>query len=592
MNRKQLKKGARRVERVTLRHAHKFLVQRWENIQSVRRHIIGWLILVGVLIGGIGLQMVWYQRSYHTEAAAAGGTYAEAVMGPVSTLNPLYVSSPAEAAAKRLVFSSLLTYDTTGHLKGDLADGYSVDQTGKIYTVKLRKDAHWQDSGLVTAQDVLFTINLIKDPTVRSPLRVNWSDVKVKIIDDQTLEFTLPSIYAAFPHALTFGVLPKHLLASVAPSLIRENAYSLAPIGSGPFVVRSIQTTNSASGTKVVHLAANKNYYDGAPKLDRFQLHVYPSHDAIATALKYGEVNAAADLTAADLSSIDQSHYQIDATPVDSGVYALFNTKSAVLSDKQVRRALQIGTNTAAIREKLVAATGDGASALAPKSLDLPFITNTDSTIALPQAPKYSQAEAKKILDQAGWVMQGNTRVKNGESLQLSVVTTKGGDYETVLQQLVGQWRDLGVTVNTQIVDPNDTTQNIVQTVLQHRNFDVLVYELAIGGDPDVYAYWNSSQISERGFNFSNYANQNADDLLLSARTRLEPELRAAKYASFARQWLEDAPAIGLYRSNSYYAHSLTSEAYDPSRPLVSPTDRYSNVIYWTTERENVYKTP
>ena len=163
--------------------------------------------------------------------------------------------------------------------------------------------------------------------------------------------------------------------------------------------------------------------------------------------------------------------------------------------------------------------------------------------------------------------------------------------FEKALDVLASQWRGLGITVTTSIVDPSDTSQNVAKDILQPRRFDVLLYQLTIGGDPDVYAYWHSSQATN-GFNFSNYANAISDDALVSARSRVEPDLRNAKYLTFARQWMADAPAIGLYQATTQYAYSKSVHALTSDEVLVSPGDRYAGVLYWSVGDRLVQRTP
>ena len=131
-----------------------------------------------------------------------------------------------------------------------------------------------------------------------------------------------------------------------------------------------------------------------------------------------------------------------------------------------------------------------------------------------------------------------------------------------------------------------------MQDVLQTRNFEVLLYELAIGADPDVYAYWHSSQIGQTGYNFTSYTNKTVDANLASARSRLEPELRNAKYKQFVKQWYDDAPAIPLYQPAIEYVSLKEVESVKPGLSLVSNADRYADVIYWTVANDTVYKTP
>lgn len=580
-DKKRFSKRVKKAEGATMRHARRFITARLDNIRSVRRHVIGWLSLVGVMILAVGIQFMWFRDGYQTVAAAPGGTYAEASLGPIETLNPLYATTSAEISASRLMFSSLFSYDRTGHLHGDLAESIQA-ASSTSYIVKLRTDARWHDGALVTAKDVAFTVGLIKNPEARSPLRINWRDIAVQAKDDTTLEFQLPATYAAFPNALTFPVLPEHILKGIAAGALRENAFSRSPTGSGPFVFRLLQTGSGESRHKVVHMVSNERYYERTPLLSRFEIHAYDTQDAIVSALRSGEVNAATDITGVDTAQIDTHNYEIANQPINSGVYALLNTTGPLLKDKTVRKALQMATDTKAIRDSI---------GISVPELSTPFVDGQVPGLAA-KAPAYNLERAKTILDGDGWVIKDGVRMKGGQRLILKVITTKNRQYEKALEVLAGQWRKLGVDVGTTVVDPSDPSANFVQLTLQPRNYDVLLYELFIGADPDVYAYWHSSQTVANGYNFSNYSSRVADDALASARSRIEPDLRALKYTTFANQWLDDVPAIGLYQATAEYAYNKHIHAVDNSSRLVSSYDRYANLLDWSVNQRSVYKTP
>lgn len=581
-NNKNFLKRIKKTETVTTRHAHKFIIKRLDSIRSVRRQIIGWLLLVGLLITAVGLQLLWFQQSYQTSTSGEGGTFAEAASGPIDTLNPLYATSSAEVSASRLIFSSLYAYDNTGHLQGDLAENMSVDETGKKYTITLRPNVKWHDGYALTAKDIVFTINLIKNPESRSELTATWQNISVKALSDNVVEFELPAIIAPFPHALTFSILPEHILAKVPAGVVRENSFSRAPIGSGPFQFRLLQTSNTSHSHKVVHMVAFDNYYKGKLKLSRFEIHAYDKQDDIYMALLRGEVSAATDVALADIPKIDTLNYNVTHQPINSGVYAILNTNSEFLKDVAVRQALQIGTNTPQIRKSLLTDV---------PALDSPFVTGQLTGSDIPKAPAFDAAKASELLDTAGWKLENNLRQKDGKKLALNVTTTKNDQYEKALDALAGQWRSLGITINTQVVDTTNSSTDFVQNILQKRNFDVLLSELHIGADPDVYAYWHSSQIGPNGRNFSNYVNPVSDAILVSARTRLEPDLRNAKYKAFSAQWLKDVPAIGLYQPVSEYVSNKYTTVPLPTQ-LISPYDRYSNILYWSVNQKSVYKTP
>lgn len=578
---KELSKRLKKAEGATIKHAQRFVFKRWDSFREARSKIAIWVLVLGVIIGATGLQFWWYQASFSTTTGASGGTYAEAVVGPVDTLNPLFARTSAEEAVGELLFSRLLQYDSTGHLNYDLADNMSLSDDHKTYTLSIRPDARWSDGLYVRARDVVFTVNLVKNAATRATL-TGWDSVQVQEIDDLTVSFTLPAVYAAFPHALRFlPVVPEHILRDVEPSQLREHSFSSSPIGSGAFTLRLVQEIDAKSGREVIHLARNANYFKGEPKLDRVQLNVYSNTDSIKKALAASEVNAAGGLSVLDASELNNKRYTVEFDPINSGVFALFNTTSPNLQDQKVRAALRLATNTSALREEI--------SSNLP-ALDLPIIP-AQLTGQIPQPPAQNLEQAGKLLDEAGWRLDGSVRRKDGSSLNLNAVTIKNSDYEKALGILSSQWRALGVTVTINVVDPTDASQNVAQDILQPRRFDVLLYQLTIGADPDVFAYWHSTQASG-GLNFSNYKNAIADDALSSARTRVEPELRNAKYLTFVRQWLADAPAIGLYQATTQYVHTAGVQSSASTRQLISPQDRYNDIRYLTVGRQAVFMTP
>ncbi|HEX6258594.1 MAG TPA: peptide ABC transporter substrate-binding protein [Candidatus Saccharimonadales bacterium] len=579
-NRKKIGKRARKLEVATLRHAHKFLIQRWTNVREVRRHMLGWLLLVTLLIGATILQLAWYRNSYTVETSLPGGTYAEGVVGPLDTFNPLYATTNAERSASRLLFASLLSYDQESQLRGELAESWGMAKDGEKYTVTLRKDATWHDGQPITSKDVAFTLGLIKNPEVRSPLRLSWESIDVTAPNDRTVVFTLPSPYAPFPHALTFGVLPEHLLKDVPVGLLRESNFNKAPVGSGPFAFRNVQTIDAAEGRKVLHLRSFVGYTGGQPKLDRFQLHIYKDPAQLRQALVSNEVGAVSDLTAHELGRLDMKKFKVSDVAMNNGAFALFRGDSAILKDIEVRRALRLATDTAKIRERL------GGHVL---PLNGPIIGAQYREVMAISPPLHNIAQAERILNKSGWRKNdAGIRVKKGIELSMSVIAVKSGDYPVVLEELAGQWRRIGVKVETRLVNAED----VQQSVLRPRAYDVLLYELAIGADPDVFAYWHSSQMSQNGLNFANYSSPLVDDALESARARNEVALRAEKYKTFTQQWLKDVPAIALYRPVLSYVTTQNIRAIPDDTTIVDAVDRYRMVPYWTVERGLRYTTP
>lgn len=579
-NRRLLRRSARKIEAATLKHAHRFIIRRLDNVRDVRRHALSWLALMILLIGLSVIQLNAYQNAFSKVAPVSGGIYAEGVIGTLDTMNPLFASTAAERAASKLMFGSLLSYDRENKLRGELAETWTSGDDGKTFTVTLRKNLRWHDGQPLTVDDVMYTISLMKNPRVNQALYRTWADVAVKKVGDRQVTFTLPSAYAPFPHALTFGVVPKHLLSSTSPERLRESSFNREPVGSGPFIFRNLQIVNQDASRLVVYMNAFDGYVFGRPKVDRFQLHTYKDQGQLKQGFLTDEVNAAADLNASDMYSIVSAKpaaSEVSRAVIDDGVFALFRNDSPLLKDQTIRSALQQATDRPAILAKL---HGYAAPMEGPLTKDLVSISDR-------QAP-YNQKAAAAKLEAAGWKLNNGIREKDGTPLTLKVVAPKSGDYETVVKAIADNWRKIGVDAQVELVSPASIQQN----VLVPRNYDVLVYELAIGADPDVFAYWHSSQIGPYGFNLADYSSAVSDDLLSSARGRLDPTLRNAKYEAFTRQWLKDVPAVALYQPRLHYIVDTTTHSLTQDTVLADATNRYRGVEYWTVNRDRVNNTP
>lgn len=579
---KRLALRVKHAEGATQRHASRFILRRIENVRLVMTEIMIWLAAIALLIAGLGIQYSWNSQGSKKDGAKSGGVYVEGVIGNISTLNPLLAASEPEQAVSRLLFSSLYNYDVTGALHTDLAESMTV-KDDKVYTIKLR-NAVWHDGKKLTAEDVVYTINLIKNPQVRSPLRVNWLDISARAIDDSTVEFMLPAVYAGFSHALTFPVIPKHILQTVSPSSMREADFSSNPVGSGPFAVKRVQTSESTSSTDVVRMEPNTKYYGAVSTLSRLELRAYGNESLLVKAVNSGEVSAASGLSLSAADNIKSKQYSTKHWLLNKGVYLLMNNRSQTLQDARVRRALRYATDTSSIR----ATVGDNVA-----RLDTPIL---QSQIAqrLPAAPDYNLDKAKALLKEAGWTYnQGQWKGKDGRPLAVAVTTSSGRDeYKKIVDALKQQWSKLGVDVQLREIDTSSTTTSFVQSVLQPRDYDALLYELELGADPDVFAYWHSSQASASGYNFANYSNRTVDNDLVGGRSRTNSALRAAKYIQFVNQWLNDAPAIGLYQSVGSYVLNNGASIVEPRGSLNTMNDRYADVTTWSTGKASVYKTP
>lgn len=548
------------------------VLRRLPKLAAVWRPVSAWLLLMLLIIGGMIAQIANLNNTYQTLAPVGGGIYTEGIVGSFTNANPMYATNEVDKTVAKLMFPGLLTYDRNNRLVGDLASDWSVDAEGRVYTVRLRPNLKWQDGKPLTAQDVVFTYHVIQNPDAQSPLQGSWSGIQVTAKDSRTVTFTLPNPLASFVYGLTNGIVPQHLLANVPMVGMRSSSFnSKSPVGSGPFLWRTIQVSGSgpADAEETIGLAAWPEYYRGAPQLKSFVVRAFADKHAMITAYKKHQLTAMSGLEGVptDLRSDDYIETDSRLTAADM---VFFKTSAGILAEAGVRKALVSAADPAAIIARL--------NYIAPPVRE-PLLNDQ-----LAYDPQYAQhthdpAAANQSLDAAGWGKgPDGIRTKNGQRLTFALTYLDKPEYRQVADALRKQWRTVGVDMRE---DPQDDAT--FTTSLGGHSYDAVLYGISIGVDPDVFVYWDSSQadvLSSNRLNLSEYKSPAADAALEAGRTRIDSQLRVIKYKGFLQAWQQDAPALGLYQPR--YVYLSRTKVYGFERvTLNTPTDRLNNVSDW-----------
>jgi len=263
-----------------------------------------------------------FYQTYMAETkvvAAEDGTYVEDVVGEVKYLSPVFAQTDAEKSASKLIFTGLVKIVDKSTVAPDLAESWTVSEDGKKYTFKLRADAVFSDGTPLTADDIAYTISLIKSPESKSPLLMSWSNVGVTVLDEKTVELDLPNAYGPFIYNCNFGVVPAHLSA---------DEFSKKLIGTGPF--QFTKSTHNDGKIKEIELAPNTNYYGEKSHFSVVKIKFFlQKDDAVKDYEADKDVNA---ITGAD-SGIGKS-FSYESSKKLGLVLNLRNDK---LKDKEVR---------------------------------------------------------------------------------------------------------------------------------------------------------------------------------------------------------------------------------------------------------------
>jgi len=556
----------------------RLLIRRFDRLVSVRRFVALWVLLFLAMIFAGVYQFRGLSAYYQTLRPVPGGLYTEGIIGNFTNANPLYASGAADTAISRLVFSGLFKYDSSNKLVGDLASGYSLSPDQKTYSVKLKPNLKWHDGKPFTADDVVFTYKTIQDIASLSPLFSSWQGIQVTKTGNYSVDFTLPNALSAFPYSLVNGIVPYHLLKAIPAEQLRSAQFNTDPMGTGPFEWKFIEVTGGRTETRQqrISLAAYKGYQAGRPKLDGFNLITFTDEQHMLSAFGNKQINAMSGLEDVPSKLKNDKGVQVYVTPLTTAVMAFFNTSTPILKDAVVRKALVLATD----RSQL-----SGLFEYPVQTVDAPLLKGQLGYDRRAAEPKYNFMAANKLLDDAGWVKGADgMRAKDGQKLSFVLSAQDSPGYTKTAQFLQNQWSKLGVNLQVRYYDREELQTSIVG----NHDYDALLYGISIGVDPDVFAYWDSSQasINSQGhLNLSEYKSKAADLAIEAGRTRADAKIRAVKYQIFLKQWSKDLPALGLYQLN--YIYVSRGQVFNFERKSANAgVDRYYNVENWMVRQK------
>ena len=352
------------------------------------------IILIVVILIFLGIKFL---KKHINAYPKVGGEYIEGMVGSPKNINPLYDSArDVDSDISRLIYSSLFKRDKNGSIINDLVENYSVSDNGLEYTVKIKENIKWHNGEQLTAADVVFTFEAIKNPDYGSNLRSVFSGVNILAIDDYSFKFVLTETYPEFIELLTFGILPQNLWGDVSSANAFLNELNIKPIGSGPYKFKSL-TKNKSGDIKEFTLVANTDYYNQSPYISKLILKFYSNYNELVSALNNNEVDGLSYLPhslKSDLVSQNSLNFNSLNLPQITSIF-LNSKKNSILSDIKIRQALTEFIDRNKICDEIF--SGNAKTAYGPI---LPSSVSYNDSIT---KYEYNYEEASTILNEAGW---------------------------------------------------------------------------------------------------------------------------------------------------------------------------------------------
>ncbi len=531
--------------------------------------------------------MMFYKvsSSFLIEVPIRGGTLIEGVIGNPRFINPVLALSEADKNLTTLVYSGLVRITTDGEIANELAEEIVISDDRKTYTARIREDVRFHDGSPVDADDIIFTVQKITNPNIKSPKRGNWEGVEVRKIDDRTVSFTLRQAYTPFIYNLTLGILPKHIWNNVTDDEFSFSQFNTLPIGTGLYQVDKVER-NSGGIPNLYVLTPFKDSPNRGPFIKNLIFKFYPNEDGLISALKNGSVESVSGISPDRATELGVGSSRIISSPLPRVFAVFFNQNQAkVLLNKEVRQALDL----ASPKEDIVKEILNGYGQVIDGSLPAGTYSWVVPKGELPIEERIEQA--KEILDKAGWKLNTETGILEKKSrsgtisLSFSISTGDAPELRAVAEKLVASWQTLGAEVNILVFETGDLNQNVIRP----RNFDALLFGKVVSRDTDLYPFWHSSQKSDPGLNIALYTNNQADKLLEEARSLSDPVEIEKNYKAFAEELKADIPAVFLYTPSFIYVVPERVKAISLSSLKVAQ-DRFLGIRDWYIETDKVWK--
>ncbi len=538
------------------------------------------LVLVSVALLSVAWSVANYVYNHTDPAPAYGGTYIEGAVGQPTYINPALAHQEIDQTLIKLVYSGLYTLDTEGNVVPDLAAAMPViSDDQKQYTVELKKDIVWHNEKPFTADDVIFTLQIIKDSAFHSPLRMEWQSTNVEKLNDYSIKFTTKDVSGPFLSNLTLPILPKYIWGKQEAKNFTLSQNNLEAIGTGPYMIQEIKKLASGKIQQIT-LESFSQYKPQRPLIEKLIIKFYDTDQDLLNAFHSKEIHGLGYISGDSNVKLDERRNNIILTKVRMPHYQVifFNFLQPELSDLRVRKALWSVSDRQYIVDKILKGR-----AFIPYS---PLVFASQQA-TLPTESQNSLEEAGKLLDQAGWKIDASTgfRTKKNQTLELTLSTNDTPANSKVAEYLAEQWRLLGIKITLRVLPTNLLTEQEIKP----RAFQILLFNQRFSADPDSFAFWHSSQSRDPGLNLSGFENPQADKLITEARNTTNRKIREQKYLEFNQLFSTQIPAFFLTQAE--YVYAADSDIKNVTLGIMfEPNQRFTGIAKWNMAEKRIWK--
>jgi len=492
------------------------------------------LLVLGALLTALTPPARAQGRAEPSGPAVEGGVYRRPLGNEPATLDPARISDVFGGSVAQQLFDGLVQFDQTLTIMPALAQFWKASRDGLTWTFNLRKGVRFHHGREVTADDVIYSLTRVVNPKVKSGSADLFMSIKgaqefregraqqisgLTAVDRYTVQVVLTEALAPFVSVLAVShakIVPRDLVEQ------QGEAFGTQPIGTGPF-----KFVRWDRGKEIV-LVANRDYFDGPPKLSRVVYRIFRGEDFDAMYGQFQRGNLEdTPIPTQEYRRVPEQYVHVRRTMLSVRFYG-FNTRVKPLDDRRVRQALIHAIDRDALVDEVYFRRYTPARGiLPPGTLGFnPKLKGYD----------YDPRKARELLAQAGY--------PGGRGLP-PVAIWSGVKLEKLLQEHE-QIKKYLAAVGVQVEFHYETTWPSFSAALAQGKFPIFLYAwFADVAHPDNFLFKLFHSRSPR--NFTGYSNHTVDELLVQAKRERDLQRQMDLYRQAEQQVVDDAPIIPVW---------------------------------------------
>lgn len=423
------------------------------------------------------------------ESAGQKSVFTVGITQDVDSTNPFTGIAAASFEVYQMMYPTLTEYSAADFSTvPGLAESWEESEDRSYWTYKIRPDLKWSDGEPLTARDAAYTFNRVINGDIE---QTNYGGYTSTITRAEAPDDTTLVLYVKRPspimYQLAVYILPEHIWKDIDAKKVKsfknepENGEPV--VGGGPYVL--IERRKG----EYLRFAANPNFYAGKPAADEIVFRVYKNTDAIAEALRKGEVDYANDLSANVFNSLANTDGITTVPSVYSGFNQIAFNMGAALTDgtpigdgsklvldPQVRLAIAQATDRQVLADKVYGGFARPGTTIIP-----PLYTNLH--LEPENQVAFDLDAANATLDAAGYTMgdDGVRTSADGERMSLRLFGRQESSESQKVVEYVKDWlSQIGIEVKVKIVSEDTLYEKV-----GNGDFDMFEWGWVVEPDPD-----------------------------------------------------------------------------------------------------------